>query len=191
MRWCMIRAIAFSIVLAFGAGIPSPSVAEFFKYKDENGVTRFTDNLADVPEDQLEAVQGYKEADDFLTPQQREEKRRKRDADMQSSRTSARKKNEQRKLNEAGIKEKLAREAKKTGIDQKTADLDKKKAELKKAGMEIKTRRNTARAMDDGTMQVILKNEKKEHDKKVKAYKKKRKELDDEIQQFDQDQETQ
>lgn len=36
--------------------------AEFYQYTDENGVQRFTDNLADVPINQREKVQPYTEA---------------------------------------------------------------------------------------------------------------------------------
>ena len=35
--------------------------AEFYKYKDSNGVQRFTDNLAEVPEDQRPNADKYKE----------------------------------------------------------------------------------------------------------------------------------
>lgn len=40
---------------------PSLVSAEFYKYRDENGVLRFTDNLQEVPESQREGVQQYHE----------------------------------------------------------------------------------------------------------------------------------
>lgn len=46
--------------------IPMPVFAEFYKYKDANGVLRFTDNLLDVPKDQRENIQIYKEV---VTPE--------------------------------------------------------------------------------------------------------------------------
>jgi len=46
--------------------IPMPVFAEFYKYKDANGVLRFTDNLLDVPKDQREKIQIYKEV---VTPE--------------------------------------------------------------------------------------------------------------------------
>lgn len=49
--------------------IPGLCPAEFYKYRDANGVLRFTDNLLDVPEDQREQVQEYKE---IVTPQEKE-----------------------------------------------------------------------------------------------------------------------
>ncbi|MBF0450180.1 MAG: hypothetical protein HQK75_05720 [Candidatus Magnetomorum sp.] len=45
--------------------------AEFYKYKDSNGVLRFTDNLAEVPENQRKGVDKYKE---YIPPQPPEEK---------------------------------------------------------------------------------------------------------------------
>jgi len=41
--------------------ISSICVAEFYKYKDVNGVLRFTDNLAEVPEGQRPKADIYKE----------------------------------------------------------------------------------------------------------------------------------
>ncbi len=57
--------------------------AEFYRYKDKNGVTRFTDNLAEVPEDQRPKI--YKEEDDLLTPEQREKKAKQEAANRQQT----------------------------------------------------------------------------------------------------------
>lgn len=38
-----------------------PAHAEFYKYQDENGVTRFTNDLANVPEDQRAGIEAYDE----------------------------------------------------------------------------------------------------------------------------------
>ena len=46
--------------------IPMPVFAEFYKYKDANGVLRFTDNLLEVPKDQRRNNQTYKEV---VTPE--------------------------------------------------------------------------------------------------------------------------
>lgn len=69
--------------------LPSLASAEFYRYKDENGVTRFTDNLAEVPEDQQ--PKSYKEPDDFLTPEQRAEKARKESLEDRKARETAQK----------------------------------------------------------------------------------------------------
>lgn len=50
------------IILAVLSLIPIPVCAEYYRYKDTNGVVRFTDNLLNVPEDQRENIQTYKEA---------------------------------------------------------------------------------------------------------------------------------
>jgi len=52
----------------------NPVLGEFFKYRDSNGVLRFTDNLAEVPPDQRPKAKSYKEADDYLTPAQKRER---------------------------------------------------------------------------------------------------------------------
>jgi hypothetical protein len=46
--------------------IPGLCFAEFYKYRDANGVLRFTDNLAEVPENQRQNIQEYQEA---VTPE--------------------------------------------------------------------------------------------------------------------------
>ncbi len=48
--------------------VPIPIYAEFYKYRDANGVLRFTDNLMDVPEDQREKLKSYKEV---VTPEEK------------------------------------------------------------------------------------------------------------------------
>jgi hypothetical protein len=54
------------IILAVLSLIPIPVCAEYYKYKDANGIIRFTDNLLNVPKDQRQSVQAYKEA---VTPE--------------------------------------------------------------------------------------------------------------------------
>ena len=48
----------------------NPAMAEFYRYYDENGALRFTDNIAEVPEDQLPEIKHYDEEKDYLTPQE-------------------------------------------------------------------------------------------------------------------------
>lgn len=67
----MKKYILLSFIFAlFIAWAPPPSLGEFYKYKDENGVTRFTDNLAEVPPAQRPEVDAYSEPSDFITPAQ-------------------------------------------------------------------------------------------------------------------------
>lgn len=46
--------------------IPGLCFAEFYKYRDANGVLRFTDNLQDVPKEQRAKIQAYQES---VTPE--------------------------------------------------------------------------------------------------------------------------
>lgn len=68
-RACMLIGLCL-VVLLFA----NPALGEFYKYRDSSGVLRFTDNLADVPPDQRPGAKSYKEADDYLTPNQRQER---------------------------------------------------------------------------------------------------------------------
>jgi len=53
----------FLMLICFGLilFVSSISFAEFYKYKDLNGVLRFTDNLSEVPEEQRPKADIYKE----------------------------------------------------------------------------------------------------------------------------------
>ena len=53
-RKMVIRILLLLVALSL---IPMPVFAEFYKYKDANGVLRFTDNLLEVPKDQREMIQ--------------------------------------------------------------------------------------------------------------------------------------
>jgi hypothetical protein len=46
--------------------LPSSVLAEYYQYRDQNGVLRFTDNLADVPEDQRQQIERYTESEEFI-----------------------------------------------------------------------------------------------------------------------------
>ncbi len=84
----------FALVLMF---LPSQGYAKFYKYKDSNGVSRYTDNLNEVPEDQRPNVVIIKELDDALTPLERYKKRQRekaaqRKAEQRSGKTYVKKK---------------------------------------------------------------------------------------------------
>lgn len=68
MRYASI-VIALTLML-----VPLISSAEFYKYKDKFGVLRFTDDISDIPEDQRQKMDAYSETDDFLTPEQKQQK---------------------------------------------------------------------------------------------------------------------
>jgi MoaA/NifB/PqqE/SkfB family radical SAM enzyme len=73
--------------------------AEFYRYTDENGVLRFTDNLQEVPADQRPGLKKYKEADDDLTPAQRAAKRQR---EAEAARQTKIKQRQQEKLDDVG-----------------------------------------------------------------------------------------
>ena len=59
------------ILMTLISMISIPACAEFYKYRDANGVLRFTDNLMDVPEDQRENLKSYTEV---VTPEEKNRK---------------------------------------------------------------------------------------------------------------------
>ena len=94
----------------------NPALAEFFKYRDSNGVLRFTDNLAEVPLDQRPGAESYKEADDYLTPYQKKERAE-----------------EARQASEMAAKEKepaLSSEAQRKNLNKTRTELEKEYGEL-------------------------------------------------------------
>lgn len=62
------------VVFVVGAGR-----AEFYRYKDANGVLRFTDNLAEVPFDQRPKVHQYNDVEDSLTEEEKAAKKVKKE----------------------------------------------------------------------------------------------------------------
>lgn len=58
--------LLFALLFLICMLLPSSVLAEYYKYRDQNGVLRFTDNLADVPEDQRQQIVSYTESEDFV-----------------------------------------------------------------------------------------------------------------------------
>lgn len=52
--------VAFTLA-ALVCAAPATGLAEYYKYRDSNGIIRFTDNLAEVPPDQRGDAQRYEE----------------------------------------------------------------------------------------------------------------------------------
>ena len=50
--------------------LPSSVLAEYYQYRDQNGVLRFTDNLADIPEDQRQQIDSYTETKDLSSSEE-------------------------------------------------------------------------------------------------------------------------
>ena len=56
------RAVMFAAVLMLLVLISNPASADIYKYRDAQGVVRYTYDLAEVPEDQRPQVETYEEA---------------------------------------------------------------------------------------------------------------------------------
>ena len=58
--------LLYALLFLICMWLPSSVLAEYYQYRDQNGVLRFTDNLADVPEDQREQIERYTESETFV-----------------------------------------------------------------------------------------------------------------------------
>jgi len=55
-------------MLIVSVWFPTTVCAELYKYRDQNGVLRFTDNIADIPKDQRVGVETRQEVESNETP---------------------------------------------------------------------------------------------------------------------------
>lgn len=60
--------LLYALMFLICMWLPSSVLAEYYQYRDQNGVLRFTDNLADIPEDQRQQIESYTESEDLLAP---------------------------------------------------------------------------------------------------------------------------
>jgi hypothetical protein len=65
--------LLFALLFLICMWLPSSVLAEYYQYRDQNGVLRFTDNLADVPEDQRQQIERYSESGDLFTQEDESE----------------------------------------------------------------------------------------------------------------------
>lgn len=63
----------FVLFIVFWVLFPAATHAEIYRYTDQNGVPRFTDNIANVPESQRKNVLSYPETDDISNPEEQVE----------------------------------------------------------------------------------------------------------------------
>ena len=61
---------AFVLLIIFWVLFPAATHAEIYRYTDQNGVLRFTDNIANVPESQRKDVLSCTETDDTSKPEE-------------------------------------------------------------------------------------------------------------------------
>ena len=53
--------LIYALLFLICVWLPASVSAEYYKYRDQNGVLRFTDNLADIPEDQRLQIESHTE----------------------------------------------------------------------------------------------------------------------------------
>lgn len=136
------RITAVAAVLACFLFVTTAS-AEFYKYRDANGVLRFTDNIAEVPVDQRPKIKQYEEATDYMTQEQKAAKeeadakaakdhRAKLDAMLSSGKNEA-----PEDVNDPGFVDYLNRT--KVQLDNEYAGLMREKDELNASRASLKT----------------------------------------------------
>lgn len=157
----------------------APVCAEFYRYKDKDGVLRYTDNLAEVPEDQQPAT--YKEMADFLPPEGQQKESSSESASGQEKKSTVEEKTE-------AAPETAGEESDPPALREEEKQFAEKRAELEKEYAGLVTERKTLAKEKDTTNstesrkayngKVIKLNE------KIEAYEKKRDEFQKEIEAF-------
>jgi len=160
------------VVLLAGlfAFLPCTVFADFYRYKDENGVLRFTDNLSEVPVDQRPKVHSYKESTGSQTPgKQAGEAKPEASGDTDSTEASETRKD--KKPTDQEIEKLLEIKA---ALDKEFAELEKEKQVLANQKGKLKTR-----------SQIKARNEKvTRYNKRLAEYEKRRKAFQKEVDAF-------
>jgi hypothetical protein len=153
---------AAAIFLLLGlAFYPLQANAEFYRYTDENGVMRFTDNLQEVPADQRPQLKKYKEAEDDMTPAQRAAKRRREAEAARKAKIRSQQRKKTGAVKDTRVDSPEAFERVKTNLDDEYEYLMRKKSSLEEE-------RKTLRTSED-----------------VSAYQARVRELNEEIRRFE------
>ena len=135
------KPIIFLLILLL---VPALSFAEFYKYRDKDGVLRFTDNLVDVPADQRPRVHSYSEPDDFLTPQEKKKKAvQKEKASKKIRKGSGRLSRDKKGGDSEG-----ARDASFMGLNRVKSELDAEHAELVRTKQALNREKNTLSSIE-------------------------------------------
>jgi len=81
--------LLYALLFLICMWLPTMVSAEYYQYRDQNGVLRFTDNLADVPEDQRQQIERYTESEDLLAPEEESQEESQEDLQVTSVREEA------------------------------------------------------------------------------------------------------
>jgi len=167
----------FCLIIIALIWLPAPAPAEYYKYKDANGVIRYTDNLADIPADQRPKIETRKEAEDYLSPQERAEKAR-QDADKLQKEPKAADAKKKQQEPAAAV---FSGSASPDQMKQTRDVLDKEHAGLMKAKQALEAERDTLRTAD----QVKLYQQKvTQLNERIAAYDKRREAFSKEVNAF-------
>ncbi len=132
------KAAALFLLLGL-AFFPFQADAEFYRYTDENGVLRFTDNLQEVPADQRPELKKYKEAEDDMTPAQRAAKRQREAEQTRKAQIERQQRKKVDSVEDIRIDSPEDFERVKTDLDDEYESLMRKKAALEEERTSLKT----------------------------------------------------
>ncbi|MGD8368115.1 MAG: DUF4124 domain-containing protein [Desulfobacterales bacterium] len=118
---------------------PFRADAEFYRYTDENGVLRFTDNLQEVPPDQRPQLKKYKEAEDDLTPAQRAAKRQREAEEARKTQIRRQQQKKVKSVEDIRVDSPEDFERVKTNLDDEYESLMRKKAALEEERNNLKS----------------------------------------------------
>jgi hypothetical protein len=155
MRW------KYFLIFLVCMGLATSVGAEFYRYTDENGVTRFTDSYVDVPVDQRPHVKRFAEPDDHLSPEEIAERERLK---------KERAKKTSKAVQSPGPPEQTG------AIKQRKADLDKISAQLIREQKALENERKTIPRSDFKRNQAfnnkVIRFNKRlaEHERELKAF---------------------
>lgn len=165
-----------TIILAVILCLPVSAIAEFYRYRDENGALRFTDNLAEVPPEQRPKVDRYQQAEDFQPPADRPSKPpRTEQAGDDEENEGARQSAPDRRLSSSEIANRYEE------LNAKKAELDAEYKELVSAQQAILEARNAATTPEEKfevNQKVMTLN------RRIADFEKKRADLEQAIQAF-------
>ncbi len=127
------KIILLNIIFLFF--VATTSYSEFYKYRDENGAIRYTDNLAEVPQDQREGIDAYDAVEDYQrpTPQPAPEETEATEEEQQEDTQPTMSAAERQKMFQELTEERNALDAEYAEIQETKSALNAEKANVKKA----------------------------------------------------------
>jgi len=116
--------LLYVLLLLICVLLPASVWADFYQYRDQNGFLHFTDNIANIPEDQRSNVDCYTTSEDVIVPEESSQKVG-REAQPASSVSGIKEETETTEANEYKRLDKI-----KAALDAEYAELMKEKQDL-------------------------------------------------------------